>query len=201
MKIIRFSFLAVVAALSQASSAQPVPRTEESVVTAPGTASVTRTIKATATVVGIEPETRMVTLKESGGKTLSVEAGDEVRNFEQIRVGDRVTAEYRQALSLDLKKGSAGIRESAERPITSRAPPGAKPKGEIGREVRILADVVAVNPKSKAVTLRGPQGNLLDLMVEDPAQLKNVKEGDQVQAVYTEAVAVSVAAASSTSGK
>jgi Cu/Ag efflux protein CusF len=29
-------------------------------------------------------------------------------------------------------------------------------------------------------------------MVEDPEQMKNIKKGDQVEAVYTEAVAISV---------
>ncbi|WP_408228762.1 MULTISPECIES: hypothetical protein [Paraburkholderia] len=55
-----------------------------------------------------------------------------------------------------------------------------------------MADVVAVNPKHKTVTLRGPKGNTLDLKVEDPAQFANIKKGDQVDAVYTEALAISV---------
>jgi Cu/Ag efflux protein CusF len=40
--------------------------------------------------------------------------------------------------------------------------------------------------------LRGPQGNLVDLNVRDPEQLKHIKKGDQVRAVYTEALAVAV---------
>jgi len=40
--------------------------------------------------------------------------------------------------------------------------------------------------------LKGPQGNSLDLMVQDPEQLKLVKKGDHIQVVYTEAIAVSV---------
>jgi hypothetical protein len=49
--------------------------------------------------------------------------------------------------------------------------------------VKIVADVVAVNPKKQTVTLRGPKSNTLDLIVPDPAQFADVKKGDQVDAV------------------
>jgi hypothetical protein len=62
----------------------------------------------------------------------------------------------------------------------------------VGREVTVTADVVAVNTKTKTVTLRGPKGRTVDVHVGDPQQLKSVRRGDQVQAVYTEALAVSV---------
>ena len=32
----------------------------------------------------------------------------------------------------------------------------------------------------------------VDVIVEDPEQMKNVRKGDQVEVVYTEAVAISV---------
>ncbi|WP_408368813.1 MULTISPECIES: hypothetical protein [unclassified Paraburkholderia] len=62
----------------------------------------------------------------------------------------------------------------------------------MGQEVKIVADVVAVNSRNRTVTLKGPKGNTLDLKEEDPAQFANIKKGDQVDAVYTEALAISV---------
>jgi hypothetical protein len=41
------------------------------------------------------------------------------------------------------------------------------------------------------VTLKGPQ-RTVELKVRDPEQFKLVKKGDQVQATYTEAVAIAV---------
>ena len=73
-----------------------------------------------------------------------------------------------------------------------RAEPGQKPGGEAVRKVTVLADVVNVDAKKKLVTIKGPAGNLVDLQVEDPAQLKNIKKGDQVQALYSESRAVKV---------
>ncbi|MNY75119.1 hypothetical protein D3C86_2143180 [compost metagenome] len=56
----------------------------------------------------------------------------------------------------------------------------------------VTADVVAVNTSTRTVTLKGPKGRTVDLLVEDPERLKGIKKGDRVEAVYTEAVAVSV---------
>jgi Cu/Ag efflux protein CusF len=51
---------------------------------------------------------------------------------------------------------------------------------------------VAINPKDQLVTLKGPLGNEYALNVQDPAQLTNIKKGDEVEATYTEAIALSV---------
>jgi Cu/Ag efflux protein CusF len=75
--------------------------------------------------------------------------------------------------------------------VVASAPAGGQPGAAAGRQVTVLADVVGVNQKTHMVTLRGPKG-LVDLHVEDPDQLKNIKKGDQVEAIYTEAVAVMV---------
>jgi hypothetical protein len=121
-------------------------------------------------------------------------AGPEVKNFDQIKVGDTVTAEYAQALTLELKKGGKSIAESSAKAASAAAPAGAKPAGAIGHQVTILANVVAVDTKNSTVTLRGPKGNEVDLVVPDPGQLKLIKKGDQIEAVYSEAMAVSVTA-------
>jgi Cu/Ag efflux protein CusF len=160
-----------------------------------GSAAAAATIKTTATVVGVDSATRVVTLKRKDGQVFSFTAGEQVRNFDQLRVGDTVAAEYAAAVSLELKKGGKDLRQSSEKQAADRAPAGAKPGGVVGRKVTVLADVMAVDHKKQLVTLRGPAGNIVDLAVQDPAQLKNIKKGDQVEAVYAEALAVSVEAA------
>lgn len=61
----------------------------------------------------------------------------------------------------------------------------------VEKSVRVIADVVAVNPKAQTITLRGPK-RTLELAVKDPAMLQKVKVGDQVEGVYVEAVAMTV---------
>jgi hypothetical protein len=180
---------ATLVSLASAAYAQTEPQV--AVVSAPGKVSVAGTVKTTATVVGIEPATRTVWLKDPKGKVVQVVVGEEARNFDQLKVGDVVTAEYSQAMTLTLKKSGASVGAN-ETETMERAPMGAKPGGTASREVTVMALVTAVNHQSGAVTLKGPQGNSLDLMVQDPEQLKLVKKGDHIQVVYTEAMAISV---------
>jgi hypothetical protein len=189
MKVGNLLFAAAAAMVMHVAFAQP--QTTVDVTKAPGQAKVTATATVTATVVGIAPETRTVTLKDRKGKVFEVEVGEDARNFDQLKVGDLVTMEYRQAISLSLEKTS-GPRSATQQLIEQRSAPGAKPGGTVGREVTVMADVVAINTKTKAVSLKGPQGNTVDVIVEDPEQLKNIRKGDQVKVVYTEAVAISV---------
>lgn len=189
MKIKIFFAAAVVAMVACPAFAQP----QTSVVVTKGTdnATVTGTTTVTAKVVAIDPATRTVTLKDKKGRVVEVQVGEEARNFDQLKIGDVVTTEYREAMSLSLTKTS-GPRSASQRTIEQRSAPGAKPGGTIGREITVMADVVAVNPKAETVTLKGPQGNTVEVIVQDPEQMKNIRKGDQVEVVYTEAVAISV---------
>lgn len=194
-------FIVAFALAPQIGLAQKPAVERSSIVTSrPGRAAIVTTEEITATVVAIDEATRTVTLKVPKGKTLDVVAGDEVQKLDQIRVGDRVVAQYKQALSLELRKTkvSGGTTETA---AMARTKPGERPGGAAGREITVLADVIAVDPKKSTITLKGPRGNVMDLKVQNPDQFKVVKVGDQVEAVYSEALAVAVTPAPKVTGK
>lgn len=171
--------------------AQEAPTDVQVTSNEPGKVAMAGLVKASALVTGIDKTTRTVTLKRANGLSFDVICGDEVKNFDQIRLGDEVVIRYVQALTLEVKKNS-GLRERVESTDSARAAAGEKPAGAIGRTVTILADVIEVNPKKKTITVKGPKGNIVELAVENPDHFKVVKKGDQIQADYVEAVAVSV---------
>ncbi|MBE0626242.1 MAG: hypothetical protein IH606_15650 [Burkholderiales bacterium] len=166
----------------------------------PGKAAMVGTVKASAMVTAIDKTARTLTLKGPGGKTFDLEAGEEVRNFDQLAIGDEVVVEYVRALTLELKKGG-GATDRKEKTEAVRAEPGQKPGGAVGRQITVMADVIAVSKKNKTITLKGPKGNVVELDVQNPDQFKVVKKGDQVEAVYTEALAISVVPAPKKGGK
>jgi hypothetical protein len=167
--------------------------TTAEVAKAPGKVGVSETVKMTATVVLIDMSSRDVVLIDSQGKMHKVNVSDQARNLDQVKVGDKVTAEYTEAISLQLKKrGTADGPPASAQEAVIRSPKGMMPGGAAGRKVTAFATVVAVNAKTQFVTLRGPLGNEYDLQVLDPAQFKAVTKGDQVEVVYTEAFAISV---------
>ena len=146
-------------------------------------------------VKSIDKKARSVVVVGPHGNEVQLNAGEEARNFDQIRVGDLVTLTYAQALALELRKvANNGIRERVESEDAMRTKKGEKPGAAIEKTVLIIANVVAVNPKAQTVTLRGPK-RTVELAVNDPAQFKEIKVGDQVEAKYVEAIAIEVTAA------
>ena len=158
---------------------------------APATATpgavVADTTRVEAEVLGVDKKSRTVTLKGPEGNIFDVTVGKEVKNFPQIKVGDRVVAEYAEALALKLKKGG-GLRETVERTDMQTAKPGAVKT----REVDFVADVMEVDTKTSTVTILGAKGRVVKLKIKDPAVLAEIKKGDQVEGSYVQATGIIV---------
>ena len=197
MKKTRISIVLAFAVLATpvAVMAQQAPQAAVVAATAPGKAAVGEVIQLQGKVTSIDKAKRVVVVTGPQGNHINFNCGEEVRNFDQIRVGDLVTLTYAQALALELRKvANNGIRERVESEQVVRAKPGEKPGAAFEKTVQVTANVVAVNPKAQTVTLRGVK-RTVELAVNDPAQLKDIKVGDQVEAKYVEAVALEVTAA------
>jgi hypothetical protein len=191
-KLMIVSAVALVVAAVPAAAQQPGLSGGTVVESEPGKGVIVSTVEVSAQVVAIDRKTRTVALKGPEGNVVDVVAGDEVRNFKQIRIGDMVVARYVRALSLELKKAKGGSRGITETDAAARAMPGDRPAGGVARQVTAIADVVAVDPKKMTITLKGPRGNVVDLHVRNPDHFKVVKKGDEVEVTYTEALALSV---------
>ena len=120
-----------------------------------------------------------------------MDVGSDVRNLDQVKVGDRVVVHYVEALSLALMKGGKELRSRSETSDSARTAAGERPGAAAGAQIRVTADVIGVDRKHHVVTLRGPK-QVVELHVRDPEQLKLIKVGDQIDAVYTEALALAV---------
>jgi|KBSMisStandDraft_5_1062788.scaffolds.fasta_scaffold02909_5 hypothetical protein len=158
----------------------------------PGKATAVSSVEATATVVAVNATTRAVTLKDARGKTFDVVCGDEVKNFSQIHVGNDVKVTYNEALTLELQKVRKASAPMSSSSSVSSAAPGSQPAATVGYQATVLADVVAVDPAKSIISLKGPNGNVMDLKVRNPDHFKVVKKGDQVEATYSQAIAIAV---------
>jgi hypothetical protein len=178
-----------------AVQAQQAATASAAFASSPGKAMMAETVKAQAVISALDTANRILTLKAADGKAFDMIAGPEIKNFAQLKVGDKVNVQYARALSLELKKAGAPTAANSATAGATSAAPGAKPGGMAGAQVTVVADVTAVDAKTQLVTLKGPKGNVVDLKVKDPKQFAMIKVGDKVEAVYTEALAVSVEAA------
>src|SRR5437762_12970629 len=106
--------------------------------TEPGKAGITQTAKGTAMITAIDKATRDITLKGPQGNEVVVTAGPDVKNFDNMKVGDQVNAQYVEALTLELKKGGGMTVARSDQGGVLEAKPGQKPGVVAGRQVTIV---------------------------------------------------------------
>jgi Cu/Ag efflux protein CusF len=150
-----------------------------------------RSAKIKATVEAIDLDAREITLKGPKGRLITLRVKERARNLPQVQVGDEVIVRYYESVGLQVRKTEASDAVAFEETAVG-AEPGQKPASDAAKQFTIAAYVEAVSPKEKTLTLKRPDGNLVDLYVRDPNVLESLTAGDNVVATYTEAAAVSI---------
>jgi len=178
-------------AASPVFAQQPAPAPAPSA-QSPKVAGAASSVTVTATVEAIDQKTREVTLRKENGELVTIVVGEEARNLAQVHKGDRVTATYGVGLVVALgPPGKEPVR--VEDTQASRTPLGAKPGGMIEQTIAVTATVTAVDAAKRTVTLKGPR-QTVSLEVAPDIDLSKVKVGDQVGALYKEALGLIVEA-------
>jgi len=182
MRTIHTALVVVVALVLVSAGARAQKKTKS----VGGVASVTATIEA------IDAANRLVTLKDvSDGTTEVVYAGPEVKRFDALKVGDKVTFRYHESVVLQLRKaGSTAPAPEGTSGITRT--PGDKPGGTIAKQMTASVTVVSIDDKNSAITVKADDGSTFSSRVEDKKDLEGVKAGDRIDITYTQALAVSV---------
>ena len=145
-------------------------------------------------VIKIDAATRTVTLKNQDGESTIV-AGPEVKNFAEIKVGDRFDVVYELAVAVELVKvKNPGVTGEHVTTTTATAPQGDKPGMITTNTITATANIEAIDATKNIVSLKGPQGNIFKVKVQNPELMKDIAVNDQVKVVYTEAIAAVVSA-------
>jgi len=157
----------------------------------PGAVAV-ETVSTAAVVDAIDTAKRTITLKSADGKTQTFKLGPEVKNFDQIKVGDKVKATYAESIAVFVRKSNE--KPSADEIQTVQvAPKGAKPGILMTDTFEVTAKVEKIDYKKRTITLKGPEGNLKTFSVDKSVKnFKNIKTGDEVVMKITEAMALYV---------
>lgn len=146
---------------------------------APARAQVTDSDSVTmkASIEAIDKTARSVTLKGPRGNLVTVYASDTFTRFDQLKVGDIVTATFTVAVAARIRK--AGDPEPKEVKETSTV---FKEKigGKAYAEQTITVSVEEIDRTAPSVTVKTPDGRIVSFRVKNAANLKNLKVGDQV---------------------
>jgi translation elongation factor P/translation initiation factor 5A len=149
------------------------------------------TYQETATVTAIDAAKRTVTLVGRDGTKTVFKASPEVRNFDQIRVGDQVKATVVEQLVVFLRQNGTPAGDS-QASMVALAPKGAKPGVLMADTVEVTATVKAIDLKRHKATLQFPDGKSKTVAVRPDVDLTKVKLGEEVVIRTTEAMAIVV---------
>jgi hypothetical protein len=143
----------------------------------------------TATVEAIDASTRTVTLKGPKGNYVDVVAPDTVTRFNEIKVGDKLTAKYYENVVVRLKHPGEKTVDSDATAVTKGT--GGMPGATAATQRTITATITAIDPAVPSITFSGPNGWSYSSRVEDKKALATVKVGDRVDITWTAAVLAS----------
>ena len=148
---------------------------------------VVQTIKVTATVTGIELVKRKATLKGPDGKQFTVKVGRQAVNFDQVRVGDQVTATVTQKMAVTLEDKAASSGEGATA-VVVRAPEGGQPGGL--ETIQTTARITAIDVEHREITLQFEDGDTQTFSARPDTDLSRVKLGQRENIRVTEMIAI-----------
>ena len=145
-------------------------------------------------VTAIKAETREITLMGPKGNLVTMTAGEEVKRFDEIAVGDVIEFDYFTYFKAEFR---APTEEELAEPLVvvaegGKAPEGMDPAAIVGAVVRAVVSIEVLNRPYMLVTVRGPQGNYTTIPMRDTELIKKLNVGQVVILTYAEAFAVSL---------
>jgi len=169
-------------------AAQPAP-------TAHGEAAA---VKVSFDVQAVDAEKRLITLKGPQGNLGEYEVGDEVKRLSEIKAGDKINAEYQVAAAAELREPTA---EEKNAPLVvvkgaERGPADAPPAAGIGRAVRAVANIDALDAPGQNFTVKGPLDGVVTVHVDDATAFSHLQVGQPIIVTFAEKLVLSVQAAS-----
>ncbi|HSH16270.1 MAG TPA: hypothetical protein VLD18_09575, partial [Verrucomicrobiae bacterium] len=150
------------------------------------------TFEITARVTAVDRAEREATLLTAEGKHTQYKAGPEVKNFDQVQVGDQAKATVTKELVV-YGRGQSGRRNSdGQAGIVVLAPKGEKPGSFTAETFEVTTRVRAVDLTNHEVTLEYPDGTIRTFAVRPDVSLSPADIGREVVIQATHSVAIRV---------
>ncbi len=143
-------------------------------------------------VVSVDAATRTVVIEGERGRLVEIQAPKDSPNFEQIQVGDPVSATYVESIAIAIAPvpdAQPGVSKMVD---VATAPKGATPGATIAERIELRAVVKAVDTENRKVTLDVPGGGERTLKVANGIDVEKIKVGEQVSVALTRALAISI---------
>ena len=164
--------------------------------TTPPAGKVQNVVEIKATIVAIDQGHRLVTLKNEQGEQIIAEVSQSVQDLDQVKVGDMVVAAYSATITWKVRPKDGKVTAFTADPAASSVKPGDQVTGSIVKSTSLIGTISAIDLARGTVKLAWPDGTSETIKSRDPANLKKVKVGDEVDILYSEALAMALRPAS-----
>jgi len=154
---------------------------------APEPKKVTNVQTITATITAIDSAKRLITLKGPKGKSETFVASEDVKRFNELKVGDEVTIKFTESIVARLAKPG----EMSSAGITGGRREG-RPGGTVSSETTVVVTLMKIDMETPSVTFKTEDGDVVSRQVKDKKNLEGFKVGDKVALTYTESLAIDV---------
>lgn len=155
----------------------------------PITAKDSLTMKAT--IEAIDHDARIITLKDSKGEYEDIYAGPEVKRFDELKVGDKVTFKYTESMVFEIRKPGESAPPSASGAPAVTRHPTMRPSASVTQRETATVTVKNLDPKTGSISVATEDGHLMSFKVKKAA-LKGINPGDRVVMTYDTGLLVSV---------
>jgi hypothetical protein len=150
--------------------------------------SVTEAVTVKATIEAIDKTNRIVTLKGPRGVLVDVKADESVKRFDELKVGDVVSATYSESIAVHVRKPGDPAPDKERVVVRPQSRPGASVE-----DIKTMTVTVEEIDRSvPSITIKDSQGNTRSYKVRDPKRLEGVNVGDKVDIYYTVALLLKV---------
>lgn len=151
-----------------------------------------RTIEAR--VQSVDLSSRKLVVRSLSGETTVYSLGEDVKNLDRVRIGDRVVLYYTMGVAAEIKPAGAPMTQQSES-TSSNGKSDLLPQGTVGRRVTTTVEFESLDPKGRTVTFKRPDGTSRTVKLSDDRALefaKRLKAGDRVGITYTESTAFKI---------
>lgn len=160
---------------------------------APSCITCSSVTSTTATVQKINKKTREITFKNEAGNVSVFKAPSEVRNFDQLKVGDVAIMTITVDADIQVTRGARETKIRTTKESLTKARLGLKPGVKFKKETVDQAKIVDLDYKTKSVTLESMHG-MLTITPRNVEHFRILRVGDIVDAISSKTVEINVVA-------
>ncbi len=135
------------------------------------------------TVSNINANTRELTLISSDGRTV-FKAPPELKNFQQVQVGDRVQVSLEIFVTIEKLSKSSAIRSKTLDSSQVSGSESSKPEKTITRKTTIESQILSKNSEEHFVVIKNINDEQEKIQINKASFLRKLKVGDTIKVSY-----------------